>query len=416
MNAVRLQILGLAATALAACGGGGSPPKGSGTPPPPIATGPNVATAVVNGGPAALAYPAINTLYTSVTLCVPGSTTSCQTIDDIEIDTQSSGLRVLASALTLALPAKFDANGNTLAECAQFADGVAWGPVATADLTIASESAASLEVQVIGASNFTTIPTACSNTGSALDTVASFGANGILGVGTPATDCGGACVASSDPGFYYACSPTMNCVGTPVELAEQLQNPATLFATDNNGLIIELPNVSATGAASVTGAIVFGIDTESNNASGAQTILAVQTGTSYLSAQFDTQKYASSFLDTGSNGLFFNDSALTQCTSSDYQGFYCPSSTENLSATLVAYTASGTGGTQDPISFSIASAETLAMNDPEGSAFDNLGGIFDATNSADTFDFGLPFFYDRFVYEVYEDKSSAKAAGPYFAF
>jgi hypothetical protein len=38
------------------------------------------------------------------------------------------------------------------------------------------------------------------------------------------------------------------------------------------------------------------------------------------------------------------------------------------------------------------------------------------TGIADTFDFGLPFFYGRNVYEVFEGKSSSVASGPYFAF
>jgi uncharacterized protein DUF3443 len=416
MSVVRPLLAGLCAAAVASCGGGGGLPKGSGGNPNPIATPTtNAAAAVVNSGPAGTN--AINTLYTSVTLCIPGSTTSCQTIGDIEIDTQSSGLRILASALTLALPAKLNANGSMLVECTQFADGFSWGPLVTADMTIAGESAPSLEVQVIGAANFTAIPPACSATGMSLDTVAAFGANGILGVGTPATDCGPACVASSAPGFYYACTSATNCVGTSLDLVDQLQNPATLFATDNNGLIIELPSVGAAGATTVTGAIVFGVDTASNNASGTATVLAVQTETSYLSVSFNGQTYATSFLDSGSNGLYFNDSALRQCTGSENNsGFYCPSSTQNPPASVLAYTASGMGGTEVPVQISIANAETLFSDDPGAAAFSNLAGIWDTTSTTDTFDLGLPFFYGRHVYEVYEGKSSSKAAGPYFAF
>ncbi len=416
MNFFRLLMIGLAATmASAACSSKGPPAATPGNPNPIPAPTTNVAAVLVNAGPAGVN--AVNTLYTSVTLCVPGSTTSCQTIDNIEIDTQSSGLRILAPVLTITLPLILDSNNNanTFAECAQFADSVSWGPLARADLTIAGESAPSLTVQLIGDANFATIPPACAGAGNDEDTVATFGANGILGVGTPAQDCGASCAGSTEFGFYYTCTSAGNCVGTLIDIADQMQNPATLFATDNNGLIIELPNVSAAGAESVTGAIVFGIDTASNNASGKATVLAVETGTSYLSAQFDAQNYAARFLDTGSNGLFFNDSSLTQCTGSD-QSFYCPANTENLSATLIAYTASGTGGTQATVNFSIANADTLLSDDQTGTAFVNLGGIFDGTGTADTFDFGLPFFYGRSVYEVFEGKSSSVGTGPYFAF
>src|SRR5271166_444855 len=238
MNFFRLLMIGLAAaTALAACSSKGPPAASPGNPNPIPTPTTNVAAAIVSAGPANVN--ALNTLYTSVTLCVPGSTTSCQTIDNIEIDTQSSGLRILAPALTITLPLKLNASGNTLAECAQFAVSFSWGPLATADMTIAGESAPSLTVQLVGAANFATVPPACANLGNEEDTVATFGANGILGVGTPAQDCGASCVVSTEAGFYYACSSATNCVGTPIEIAAQLQNPATLFATDNNGLIIE---------------------------------------------------------------------------------------------------------------------------------------------------------------------------------
>src|SRR6185437_10849196 len=41
----------------------------------------------------------LNQPCTSVTICLPGSTTQCQTIPDILVDTGSYGLRVFASAL-----------------------------------------------------------------------------------------------------------------------------------------------------------------------------------------------------------------------------------------------------------------------------------------------------------------------------
>ena len=217
MNFFRLLMIGLAATtALAACSSKGPPAATPGNPNPIPTPTTNVAAALVNAGPADVN--AVNTLYTSVTLCVPGSTTSCQTIDNIEIDTQSSGLRILAPVLTITLPLKLDGNGNTFAECAQFADSFSWGPLASADLTIAGESAPSLTVQVIGAANFT-VPPACAAVGNEEDAVLSFGANGILGVGTPAQDCGASCVGSTDFGFYYACTSATNCGGTLIDIA-----------------------------------------------------------------------------------------------------------------------------------------------------------------------------------------------------
>jgi hypothetical protein len=64
----------------------------------------NFQTIVVNAGPANTYF---NGAFTTVTICVPGQST-CQTIDGVLIDTGSSGLRVLASSVTLSLPQQTD--------------------------------------------------------------------------------------------------------------------------------------------------------------------------------------------------------------------------------------------------------------------------------------------------------------------
>ena len=130
------------------CGGGGGGGGGTTTPPPPPPTV-NTTSVIVDQGPAT-GNGSVNTLFTSVKVCVPGSTTSCQTIDHIQVDTGSYGLRLLAPVLTLTLPVETLSSGGSLVECTQFVDGYSWGPVALADLTIAGETAKSLPVQVIG--------------------------------------------------------------------------------------------------------------------------------------------------------------------------------------------------------------------------------------------------------------------------
>jgi len=415
MNLMRWVVIGLPGLLLAACGGHGSFASGGGN---QIAgSGPNVATAVVSAGPTGNDF---NTLFTSVTICAHGSTTNCQTIDNIEIDTGSSGLRILASALSADLAIETDSSSNAIAECAQFAGGTySWGPVAIADLTISSESATSLPVQVIGDANFATVPAACMGTGTAEDTVQLFGANGILGVGTTAADCGPECASVIDNGFYYTCPTATDCAPAAIATNLQVQNPVTFFATDNNGVIIELPAVAAGGALSVSGALVFGIDTESNNSQSASaTVLGVETTTGFLTVGLDGTSYAESFLDTGSNGYYFNDSsnaALLQCTDQNAAGFYCPTSTLNFSATVCAYDVAGTcaGVNQKAATFSIANADTVFGSNASYAVFPTIGGTFPDTT---TVDLGLPFFYGRNVYEVFEGHSSSAGAGPYVAF
>jgi Protein of unknown function (DUF3443) len=402
----------LCLTALSCGGGGGSVASlasgGSGSSGSSTPTGSNVVSVVVDAGPTSTS-PDVNTLFTTVTICVPG-TSSCQTIDHIQVDTGSYGLRILAPVLTVALPVQTFTNGASLLECTKFVDGYSWGPVALADVQISNETANSVPVQIIGDANFTNVPGDCSSAGPAEDTVATFGANGVLGVGVFASDCGTGCATTIDNDRYYSCTSTL-CEPTTVALASQVTDPVALFAMDNNGVIIQLPTVAAQGAATVTGSMIFGIDTQTNNKSGGQKVLTVDPNFGYFTTVFNGQSLNQSFLDTGSNGLYFNDKSIGPCKVST--DFYCPATTQSFSATL-----QGQNDVSASVSFSVGDADTLGGNDASLVAFPTLAGPF--TSSADdataTFDWGLPFFYGRTVYTAFENESTAVGTGPYVAF
>jgi hypothetical protein len=383
------------------CGGGGYPMY---VPPPPVMPVSNVVDVMVSGGPNGSS---VNALYTTVTVCVPGSTTQCQTIDNILVDTGSYGLRLLASPLALSLPVLAAPDGNALVECTVFVDGYSWGPVVAMDVNIAGESASSVPVQIIGDSRFPAVPSDCSGTGgTAADTVATFGANGVLGIGAFVQDCPD-CAASAIPAFYYSCTPAA-CSNTVVALTSQVQNPVAFFATDNNGTIITLPAVAPDGAASVTGSLIFGIDTQSNNQSGVQTVLALQTSgpnAGGVTTIFNGQTLSASFIDSGSNGLYFNDSSITPCASSQFTGFYCPAMTDSFNATL-----QGANGISAPVIFIVGNAETLPQS---FAAFPGLAGI---TTVAGSFDWGLPFFYGNRVATAIAGSTTSAGTGPYVAF
>src|SRR5512140_2767625 len=98
---------------LVGCGGGGggggssaSLPSGSLTGVTPatsqaVSPARNVLPISVNSGPANT----VNLAFTSVTICAPGSSSNCRVVDGIMVDTGSSGLRILSSALAgLSLP------------------------------------------------------------------------------------------------------------------------------------------------------------------------------------------------------------------------------------------------------------------------------------------------------------------------
>ena len=368
----------------------------------------NVANVIIDQGPS---NASVNTLFTSVTVCVPGSTTSCQTIDHIQVDTGSYGLRILAPVLTLTLPVETLTGGNSLAECTQFVDGYSWGPVVSADLQIAGETAHSVPVQVIGDSRFTNIPANCSSTGGTQeDTVASFGANGILGVGPFELDCGNCDTVAG--GLYYSCATT--CAETTVPTNLQVANPVTRFATDKNGVIVVLPSVAAGGAANVSGSLIFGIDTQANNQSGTETVLTVD-GNAELLMTFNGQSLANSFIDSGSNGIFFNDSSITKCVAppsdptSQIVNFYCPATTLSLGPLSIQ----GMNGVMaNNLTFSVGNAQTM-FNNNTFDAFPQLAG----TNpNSGSFDYGLPFFYGRRVAVAVEGATTSAGTGPYIAF
>ncbi|HUC54744.1 MAG TPA: DUF3443 domain-containing protein [Candidatus Cybelea sp.] len=364
----------------------------------------NVQAITVNAGPAG-GY--VDGAFTSVMVCVPGSTASCQTVSGILVDTGSSGLRILSSALTISPPQQTASNGDPVVECLPFLDGFTWGPVQSVDLTIAGEHAKSLPIQVIGSSNFSTIPASCSSNGAPENDLASLGANGILGVGIFAQDCGTACTQSgaSNPGLYYTC-PAAGCQITTESVANQVQNPVSLFAKDNNGVIVELPSVSGSET-SVSGSLIFGIGTQSNNGLGSATVYTLDPATGNITTTYHGATYTNaSFIDSGSNGIYFLDATTTGfpvCTNATF--WYCPSSTQNLSATN-----QGANGATASVDFVVANATTLTSNAADAA----VNGI--AGPNSGMFDWGLPFFFGRNVYTAIEGQSTPGGAGPYWAY
>lgn len=385
--------------ALAGCGGGGSSGSSSGPAPTP-----NVAPITIDGGPAQVP----DLAFVSVTVCTPGSTTECQTIDHVQVDTGSSGLRLVASALspTLALPQKTDSTGDTIAVCAQFVDGYSWGSLRLADIQIAGEVAHGVAVQVIGDSAFPNVPETCSSSGPPENTVESFGANGLLGVGPFAQDCGAACAQAALTGAYYTCGSAA-CSPLQIPVAQQVQNPVTLFAADDNGVVIELPAIPAGGAATASGSLIVGIGTQADNALGTAKVLTTDATTGNIITSYNGQVYTNSYLDAGTNFVAFGTNAYPLCTQIAY-GFYCPPTAQNLAATL-----QGVNLATSAVGFSFGNADALMGGNPTFYAFDDIAGPGGDTT---TFAWGLPFFFGRNVYTAIEGHSTPGGMGPYVAF
>jgi len=185
-----------------------------------------------------------------------------------------------------------------------------------------------------------------------------------------------------------------------------VQNPVALFPTDNNGVILELPAVTAPEA-TVSGSLVFGIGTQSNNGLNGATVYALDQNGNFTTS-YSNQSYNQSFLDSGSNGLYFLTSSATGIPDcSDAPFFYCPTSTRNLTATN-----QGSNGTSGQVKFSVANADNLFNSNATAFVFADLAG----PNSLDGFDWGLPFFFGRNVFTAIEGKGSPGGTGPYWAY
>jgi hypothetical protein len=376
----------------------------------------NTVTITAGPGPSTV-NPYVNGAFVSVTICVPGSTSQCTTVPDVLLDTGSSGLRILSSALGGLPLTNMTSGGATIANCIQYVDlTYNWGPVALADVRVAGEVASSMPIQIIAdpGSTFPTAPSSCTNGGTANNTVDTLSANGVLGVSSFIHDCGLACApgTTSNGGLYFACSDT-SCPVTTVSLASQLQNPVALFASDNNGLSISLPALPDAGLPSTTGTLTFGIGTQSDNALGSA-VVQTQNSRGNFTTVFKGVSYSSSFIDSGSNGLYFLDSTTTGlpgCTVS--VGFYCPSSTQHFSATNT-----GANNQSSSVSFAVANVDNLPapnwiFNDVAGSS--SVGGSQNGLPSL-YFDWGLPFFFGRTVFVAIEGRSTAGGTGPYWAY
>jgi hypothetical protein len=347
----------------------------------------------------------INRLYTSVTVCKPG-TASCQTIDHVVVDTGSSGLRLLSSALTLAgVPQLTSANGAPVTVCQQFVTSYTYGSARKLDIRMAGELAGNQTVQLMSDPAYATVPSTCAQGGSNSGTVAALGGNGILGVANSPYDCGSLCANTAYPATYYQCpSGASSCTATSMALASQLQNPVFAFATDNNGLILKLDAPPYAGASSIGGQLVFGLDTQANNASSAATqLVRVSEGTGFFTTVYGGSSYVRSFFDTGSQEYYFRDGSLPV----DGNGEYAPSAgVLNTSATNV-----GGDNRAWPTPFSVANWSTLNSS---SFVYGNIGAPISFASGA--FDWGLPFFLGKRVWYGFEQRSSLQGNGPWVGY
>jgi hypothetical protein len=485
---------------------GGTSTAGNNT---PAAMASNVATLTVDGGPTPCGTLSScgdnNMSFVTIIVCPPNTSptnANCVTIDHVWVDTGSDGLRIPSEVFTasqLASLPNVKVSNSPIAECIQYA-GLTynWGSVRTADVYIGGsnyqgEVARAIPIQVMGDSSVpegNLIPTECSQTVNSNEqqisaqqviTVSELGARGLIGVGPYISDCdfagtiaegaygaNNACTSSATMPtgglIYFSCpSPTANCSSTApsVPYGQQVSNPVAAFAAgsngvaDNNGVILELPQVAVGGVANtVSGSLVFGIGTQTNNAlSSSATVLAIDTninnldwagfytvfnGVTYPNAAENStlSNYGGTiggYIDSGSSIMYFLDqptlatnsatSSIVDCTGS-FDILYCPTSgsgpylTVPLSATNMDFNGNSRG-----VNFNVSNGmdvpqTNVAYSDLAGP--NTTGSSLNATEEAfdGLFDWGLPFFYGRNVYTsvLGVTPPSGVQAGPWWAY
>jgi hypothetical protein len=400
----------LAVSQLGACVGGNGTTAG-GSPVTPVL---NTTALTVDSGPAGVPG-AINRAYVTVRVCVPGSQTQCADIDHVLLDTGSWGLRLVRSVLTahgVTLNAETDAQGQPIQECVSFGGGQTWGPVAPADVSLAGESAAKLPVQVMDDTGASAPPPAtCGANGTLINGVSGFDANGVLGVGVFVQDCGAACVNAAAPQpVYYGCSAAGVCTAENVALAEQVTNPVAMFAADNNGIIVNLPNLqNANGDVSVQGEVIFGIGTQTDNMlpASALTVLGADANGDFTATYNGATTAQPALIDSGADSNSFNDLTIGVCATGAFVGYYCPAVAPQ--SVFAVNTGVGVNNASSTVNFAIADPNTFVAN---ATAFINLAGGGGATH----FTWGMPFFYGRKIYIGIDQRVAGTYMGPYYAY
>ena len=461
------------------CGGGdsttttvsGSGINSLGQSPPvtinPVQTDNNLLVTVEDGPRGFNLIPNTNILYATVKVCSPTDTSQCVTIDHVQVDTGSVGLRVLASKVkSLNLPpvevssrpefitslGKVPAANPVVQtyECYPFVIGGLWGANAKAVVGLGRQMTSPVAVHLIEDETdplkAIQSPADCTNKadGKILSSAGALGSNGILGVGSTNIDCGSVCLDGSyatNSSFvqYYGCLPGAISIGecdtaAKVDVNLQVFNPISAFIDSRftNGLVLAMPAVNDIGAASASGELIFGVDSIASGTSGLSNNTVpsstnkIMLGTdplnihSYLNITTqlfrgsNTQIYTGSYLDTGTNGLFFNDNSGTPIPNCGGAGanvaaWYCPTNPGKLTLNATLTDGGSTSLNSVDLQFQVGNAEALFST--SNTAFSNAAGT--APGSSTDFAWGMPFFYGKRVYMSIWDITVSGSATPW---
>ena len=336
-----------------------------------------------------------NRMVVSVTVCDPG-TERCATVDDVMVDTGSTGLRLEASAVPswLRLPPFLGPGGKPLAECLRFVHDTAWGTLNRADVRLGGLTARGLPLQVIddldGAQ-----PTTC------LRSDVRPTSNGTLGVGQHPFDCQGTCEQRADaPGVFVRDGAAgWSPVEGAIEPAYRLPNPVSYLPGHDDGIVIELPSPSDGGAREIAGTLTFGVGVGAGDRVGTAGILHLDA-----SGRFTTvlggRSYPTSSIDSGTETYVLRDDGLPRCR--DMAWAYCAEPRRTLDAEMV-----GADGKRIPTRFGVGNYR--ATRERHAGASDDVAEVAEPQSTA--FVWGAPFFLGRRISLVGDGSSVPGAPG-----
>lgn len=332
---------------------------------------------------------AVNRPFINLTVCPVNDTKHCQTINNVLVDSGSSGLRINKSALKAINFAPIMDNNKSVFNCILFGAGYDIGKMYSVDLYIGGEKGSNIPLQVTDNSDKNSqIAKVCSN----YDTIPAanlddFGASAIIGISV---------IDSPDKSYSRAevCDDSgNNCSG--IYSSGLNINPLSKFATDNNGVIFSIPKVATALASDVVGTLTFGLNTQSDNTVENGANVQIVHGTA-------SDSWGSFSADNGVNAIFDSGSAtinIAKNKHTDIQictvnvirpiNIFCPA---NQTAVSIGY--------GDISSLENQYTLNLMFIDPRTFA-DNIYIVPDfATSSDDPSQeiFGIPAFFGRNIY------------------
>jgi len=341
-----------------------------------------------------------NRMVVSITVCEPG-TDRCATIDDVMVDTGSTGLRLEASAVPawLRLPPLLGPGSRPLAECLRFVHDAAWGPLVRADVRLGGLTARQLHVQVIDDADGAQ-PATCARSDVRPTS------NGTLGIGQHLFDCPGACRQSAEaPGTFVKDGLTWVPLVGNIDQAYRLPNSISLLPVHDNGIVIDLPSPTGGGSEIVAGTLTIGVGTAGNNQLETSGIVRLDAAGRFTTV-FDGKTFPASSIDSGTETYVFDDALLPRCQGLAWA--YCVTPARHFNAEML-----GQDGTRTTVGLEIGDYQ--ARRNGHAGASDDVAEAAESQSNA--FVWGAPFFLGRRVFLVMEGKSvpgASGVAGPFY--